>query len=228
MNVRLGVVARNRPAALLRCLQSAYCNAGSSITLTAYVLFDGDAETPYAIPRYRWANYIIQPLRMYYVSCANRLVRDYLLAPPAPDFFVLTDDDTEFVGEGWAETAIQHHQQDFPDRIGVVELVDVNECCHFLTTPETVEWLGGELYDSRYRQFFHDTVLMERLRDADKLSACAKSANRGKLLLHHRDWQGGAYSSLALLREEDYDTFLRHGNGEQLKHSRTDPRRRDA
>jgi hypothetical protein len=158
------------------------------------------------------------------VATANLLVNK-VLAVAGTDYFVLTDDDTEFTGFPWAEEMIAGFEKNFErGGVGVLEFVDINECCHILTTPQTVEWLGGTLYDPSYRQFFHDTVLMEQLRDKKKLAYLGKDSASRRMLLHHRDWQGGAFTALRQLREVDHMTFQRRHP--EYIHSRDDPRRK--
>lgn len=200
--VVVGIVTRQRTGLLQQCMNSAVINAGNA-DVSVVAMFDDDREGADLIPDYPWLTKLVSPHRVYYVRAANELCR--FILKHDPDYFCIIDDDTEFIQPPWAEVCIQWLQHIAPGGFGMLDLLSYKECCHIFTTPTFVrDFLGGELYDTRYLQFYHDSALRY------KVEAHFGHINdiKGRpFFVHKRDFLNGAAGALSDVKGLDRRTF---------------------
>jgi len=121
-----------------------------------------------------------------------------------PDYLVIIDDDCEFIQPRWVEACVTYFNTQFPDGLGIMDLLSSNECCHIFTTPKFVKAMGGTLYDPVYTQFYHDTDLRKKV---EKHFTYFNLINNQPFFIHKRDFGGGAHCLLSGIKSNDFQVF---------------------
>jgi len=210
-NIVVGIVTRQRVGMLQQCMFSAIMNAGDA-NVSVMAFFDDDEAGARMVGNYPWLRKVVSPMRLYYVRAANELCRMICNLDPAPDYFCIVDDDTEFVQTPWAEVCMQHLEMHSPGGMGILDLLSWRECCHIFTTPTFVkEVLGGTLYDTRYLQFYHDTALLYRVRNH---FSHINDIDGRPFFIHKRDFVNGAGGTMAHIKAIDRRQYIAHAKAE--------------
>lgn len=210
-NIVVGIVTRQRVGMLQQCMFSAIMNAGDA-NVSVMAFFDDDEAGARMVGNYPWLRKVGSATRLYYVRAANELCRMICALDPAPDYFCIIDDDTEFVNTPWAEVCMQHLDRNKPDGMGIIDLLSWKECCHIFTTPKFVkEFLGGVLYDPRYLQFYHDTALLYRVREH---FMHINDIDGRPFFVHKRDFVNGAGGAMSYIKNIDRRHFTAHAKSE--------------
>ena len=198
----LGVVSRQRLGLLRHCLNSAIVNAGD-VEFGATVVFDDDIEGYLACPEYPWLTKKLITPRHYYVRSVNTLIST-IMEGPLPDYIVSIDDDTEFIQTPWAEVCVSFFDEQFPDGLGLMDLLSHNECGQLFTTPAFVKQMGGLLHDPAYLQFYADTDLRRKVGNR---FIHLNSLKGRPFFVHKRDFSTSGHTTLSSIKTADFKVF---------------------
>lgn len=155
------ILSRNRATLLRRCIYSimATCDVPYHIT----VGFDDDPNWQNLKSIAPAATGILLRPRHYYVRGVNALFRQARLNRPEMDFFVLLNDDVEFVVANWASRVLAFIKEEVPDGSGIAVLDAPDKCANYLSRVSFFdEFFDGQLAEPCYTMYYSDSELMAR------------------------------------------------------------------
>ncbi|KKK95153.1 hypothetical protein LCGC14_2675670 [marine sediment metagenome] len=212
------ILSRNRGTILRRCLYSimATCDVPYRIT----VAFDDDPDwraieniAPQA------ARILLRP-RHYYVRGVNALFQHARTCTPEMDFFVLLNDDVEFVVSGWAEGIIDFLKKQAPDGEGIVVLDEPEKCANYLSRVSFFDkHFDGLLAEPCYTMYYSDSELMERTKALGRyshgtLSLKTDSGEVHAKVLRHHEVDDYTRTEVNRWHKSDRETFERRMRSE--------------
>ena len=164
----MGIVTRQRPAQLRTCITSALATCGVPINFV--VGFDDDYWGYQQCPTLSVVTPHLMVPRHYYVRGKNA-VYDVAnsLAVGKAEYFVLSNDDSEWLAPNWGMRAVNLLEQSFEDGQGALELFANGHLAHFISRFDFLnEFTGGTLADPMYTMYFSDSHLRNLLIEQDK------------------------------------------------------------
>jgi hypothetical protein len=124
--------------------------------------------------------------RHYYVRGMNELYNAMKRLYPEMHYFVISNDDAEWMAPDWGEMAIQTFEKLLPDGKGVLEMADPTSCAHYLSTREFFdEEFGGVLCRLEYTHYYSDSHLRHQLID-QKRYFVAENEDHLPICVHHK------------------------------------------
>ena len=164
----MGIVTRQRPEQLRRCITSALATCG--LPLRFAIGFDDDYWGYNQCPQFAAVTKEFLVPRHYYVRGKNAvydIARD--MAGDEAEYFVLSNDDSEWLCPGWGQRAVELLESAFPDGQGCLELFSAGHLAHFIARFDFLDsFTGGVIADPRYTMYFSDTHLRNLLIEQDK------------------------------------------------------------
>jgi hypothetical protein len=194
----LGVLSRNRPDWVRRCVSSALATAGANlIVVTA---FDDDPTGFAMMPEY--PNTVLASLspRHYYCAGMNELyglMRETAERHGFPlDYFAVVNDDCEFLAPQWPDRMREFLDSHFPDGEGLAEFVGVDKCAHFASRAAFIDRaFDGKLAAPGYVMYCSDTELMWRAQKLGRYAYAIDPSPRVRVAVHYEAWDAVRYES---------------------------------
>ena len=206
-NISIGILTRHRLSDLRRCATSAMATVG--IPANVIIAFDDDLSNFRACPNWHWAMKFPLPMRHYYVRGMNVLFALMKQYNPNLDYFVVTNDDSEFLTPGWGEEAISTLHERFPDGMGVLELAHPDLCAHYVSRRAVFDaHFEGNLAHPEYTMYFSDNHLRNSLKDMDMFASIEGSG--GKQIINHYLSQDTLREDLRYWRQSDRKVYKKY------------------
>ena len=157
------IPTRMRPNRLRRAIHSAVATVG--MPTTVLVGWDHDLDGYNHCPDYPWLRKVDLPCRHYYVRAVNALYKYAKENIDGFDYFVVCNDDDEFVFPNWGPAAIQALHKQFSDGMGLLELFAPGTIGHWLSRSQFFEeTFHGRILEPCYTQYYADGELLDHLR----------------------------------------------------------------
>jgi hypothetical protein len=167
----MGIVTRQRPAQLRTCITSALATCG--VPLQFVVGFDDDYWGYQQCLTLDVVHPHLMMPRHYYVRGKNAVyagARD--LAEGNAEYFVLSNDDSEWLAPNWGHRAVSLLEKSFEGGQGVLELFANGHLAHFISRFDFLdEFTGGMIADPMYTMYFSDSHLRNLLVEQEKYKA---------------------------------------------------------
>ena len=198
------IPSRGRLESLRRCVNSAIALATEPPSVIVY--FDDDKECYEAYnqpPEVEKA--LFGPERLYYVTTMNTALKD--LINQEVDYFIVANNDQEFIEPGWDQIALDKFEEKFPDGEGVLEIGNHETLSYNTFISRTQFWqehFDSQLFDPRFVQYYADTERVDRLNCDDWLARLAPG-----LVNTHACWDEVKHSGLEMMKrdKEAYDSL---------------------
>lgn len=186
----VGILSRNRPDTLLRCVTNVQSLAGGPLLVG--IALDDDLVTYQNFPRILGVSRLLLQPRHYYVRGTNavyRFLRQLADGAGLPfDYVVILNDDVEFQVFGWYPAAIAYLHERFPDGMGLVEFGVPDACANFITRAAFIdEHFGGEPANPVYTMYCSDSELLSRLKAMGRYASV--QVDSGGAVLKHAQIQ---------------------------------------
>jgi hypothetical protein len=147
--------------------------------------WDDDIEGHDYCPDYRWLHKVLMPVRHYYVRAVNTLYNYAKQNIPGFDYFIVCNDDDEFVRPGWGPQAIQELHRNFEDGMGVMEIFCPGALGHWMSRTQFFEDnFKGRILEPCYTQYWADGELLDRLKHMGKY--CAIAHEQHAMISHYK------------------------------------------
>jgi hypothetical protein len=182
------IPTRQRPEQLQACINSIIATCGT-FTPRFVVGFDDD-YTNYSLFLKTSRNAEVQAHylapRHYFVRGMNALFKAANDAWDDFDYFVVCNDDDQFVYGGWDGAALDGYNAQFPDGLGVLELAFPKRLHTYFSRAQLFnDYFYGRLYNTAYTQFCGDHELLETLNAADKYRCVENLSSIFKVVKHY-------------------------------------------
>lgn len=136
------------------------------------IVFDDDPVSYDMCPRWPYAQAINVTPRHYYVRGKNRLYQLAKGMAGDTEYFVMSNDDSEWLRPGWLAAAEEALEKQFEDGMGILEMFMQGHCAHYITKFKFIdEYMDGRLGDLRYTMYFSDTDMMLKATDVKRYCA---------------------------------------------------------
>jgi hypothetical protein len=123
-------------------------------------------------PHWSFATTINLSPRHYYVRGKNAVYRLARTISDECEYYVMSNDDSEWVRPGWLESAQGALEDHFEDGMGILELFMQGHCAHYITKFKFVDkYLDGRLGDPRFTMYFSDTDMLIKMQAINKYGA---------------------------------------------------------
>ncbi len=169
-----GIVTRHRPDDVRRCVTSAIATAGAPMRIA--ILYDDDPVSFDMCPRWPYAQAINVTPRHYYVRGKNRMYQLAKEMAGDAEYFVMSNDDSEWLRPDWLSSAQEALEKQFEDGMGIIEMFMSGHCAHWISKFKFIdEYLNGKLGDPRFTMYFSDTDMMLRTAGMDRYASIVPS-----------------------------------------------------
>jgi len=167
----MGIVTRQRPRQLRTCITSALATCGVPINFV--VGFDDDYWGYQQCLTLNVVKPYLMVPRHYYVRGKNAVYTEARnLAEGKADYFVLSNDDSEWLAPNWGARAVNLLEHSFEGGQGVLELFANGHLAHFISRFDFLDgFTNGLIADPKYTMYFSDSDLRNRLIEQDKYKA---------------------------------------------------------
>lgn len=165
--ITVGIPSRNRLDSLRRCINSIAATIGCNFRIC--VLF-GDDELGYKfLPAYPYVQKKNVSPRGYYVKDVNRtldFMRETATAEYLLDYFVITQDDTEFVLPNWGNALISTLHRAFDNGYGAIDFFSQHGFSNVISRIAVFDnECDGKFLPEEYAHYFADSVRRQQLYD---------------------------------------------------------------
>ena len=163
-SIAVGILSRLRPTNCRRCITSVVATIGCDHTI--YVALDDDHISKQSLPHYRHCRYHVLQPRHYYVRGVNALFQWMKDSYQDLDYFLIINDDTEFLLLDWGPRILETFDKAYPDGMGLMELSGEGGCTNFITRREFIDsQFNGYIGNPVYTMYFSDSELLNRLKE---------------------------------------------------------------
>jgi len=174
--ITAGFLTRNRLPDLRRAVNSFIATVG--VPFHVLVMFDDDSAGYNAYDPPPGVRKALVTMRHYYARGMNRMYQTMKETFPDMDYFMVSNDDVEFLMPHWGVRTLNEFPNLFPnDQLGLLEIGGLEErCAHYVSRRALFDQhFDGLLAEPCYTMYYSDSELMQRLRTMNKYRVIEQS-----------------------------------------------------